>query len=938
MSNTHLWWSSSPITRDEMAAFALEQGLDLVGDPPWTGGVRQSTWAADEAQLTFAAHAPSGGGLVVVAAPRPELPEALCARFDLASPEEVMAAAEAAEGRPAVIAGLYAVGALLLATHREPVEEIAHLCRRLTDEDRHVRFGAARILRGWPRPEVVQAMEEAARSHPELRRLAQHLERQLEAVEAGIVDDHPTDDWGELIRRARAGLVEGKLARIERATDMLLDEALDHPEGLLLRAYFHAGSGQPVLALGLAGAAREAIADASDEREEGDTDDLVALAAEVQVIVGRVAGETAERDAAERVMSWLARFDEADRAGPLYGMAQALIETLEHHRPLLCFLAGRFDDDLERLGEAVMLAPDAPSARFARGRAWCGLAPDRAEAELREALRLLEGGGARSAAAEQIESFVESLRREEVLEVLTPLVYEQERWNEAGALADALVEANPGSAMGWQIRANARTFAGRHREAAELYRETLEALEAILDGDGMLFGQDPRPAMHFNRACVLSKIDARQEALEALRCAVVADAQWAERAVEDDYFGALLEDETFKRIVAREPRALVSAEALEEEAVADLVDRALGLNHQGDVDAALEIAETAAERARWGGHPELEVRALALRGRIVAVERDPGAGMEMVERAVASLASDTAEEVRIEAVHARGLVLQLNGRLDEAEAAYRHALELRRTRYGEAHPLLAKSLGDLANLATLQGDDEAGEPLWQEAVALLEAYLEGEDEASEGDDEELRVEARTDLAILRANLGRLALRRGHWAEAMGEATAATEAVEGLLRMGYQHGVAFMDSLAELLRDITRVAPDGASVRVATAVEMRVEGVGLDSRPTVREEQTFWRRLRRFVARLRREGVGEDVLADTFSQALRGPEQLPEALRALPELGGFAHALAQRAAAVPSFLVLAPMALETARADGRLDLALEQLEGLCLSYVIEGAEG
>ncbi len=933
MTETTLWVAHAPVERADVAAFADARGLNPVGDPPWTGGVRQSTWANDEVQLTFAAHAPSGKGLFVVAAAGEDLAEALRDRFSLSSPDEVLAAAAEAEGRAELVASAYSVGALLLATHRDPQAEVAFLCERLTHDDRHVRFAAARILRGWPRPEVVAAMRRAAETHDEMRALAEHLERQRRAAEAGTIDDHPTDDWQELIRRARAGLEEGKLARIERATDMLFEERLDHPEGLVLRAHFHALTGQPMLALGLAGAAREAIADEAEVRDDDDTDDLEALTAELQALTDDLVQATPEEGVEDAVRSWLGRFDDDGAEGEVYGMARALLEPLKDLRPLMCFLSGRYDDDVEQLAEAVALAPDSPSARRAYGVALQETSPEKAEVELREALRLLEQKAEPSAAAEQIERF-EPTMHGEVLELLTPMVYEQQRYEEAGELADALVEVHPDSAIAWQIRANARTFSGRHREAADLYLETLEALDAIFDGDGIMFGEDPRPSMHFNRACVLSKIGARDESLDELRHAVRADAQWAERAVEDDYFGVLLEDETFKRIVAREPRALVSEAELEEGAVAARLERAHGLSHRGDVEAALEEAEAAAQHALWGGHDNLALRASTLRGRIMVLERDRGAGLELLERAVAGLGPDTPPEVRIEVVHTYGLGLQVNGRLDDAEAAYQQALEARRAHSGEGHPLLAKALGDLANLASLKGDDAAGERLRREAVALLEAHLEAEDEEEAA---EVRVEALTDLATLRANLGHLALRADAWTAALGEATEAVGAVEGLLAMGYHHGVAFMDNLAGLLNELTRVAPDEPSARAAAAVEMRVEGIGLDTRPEVREEQVFWRRLRRFVARLRREGVSDEVLTETFTQALRGPEHLPEALRAVPELGGFAHALAQRAAVVPTFLILAPMALETARADGRLDDALEQLEGLCLSYVLEGLE-
>ncbi|MEL7159926.1 MAG: hypothetical protein AAFN92_04150, partial [Bacteroidota bacterium] len=67
--------------------------------------------------------------------------------------------------------------------------------------DRHVRFAAARILRGWPRRDVVAALGRAAQQHAELAPLYAHLERQLAAAEAGVLGDEPTDDEAELLER-----------------------------------------------------------------------------------------------------------------------------------------------------------------------------------------------------------------------------------------------------------------------------------------------------------------------------------------------------------------------------------------------------------------------------------------------------------------------------------------------------------------------------------------------------------------------------------------------------------------------------------------------------------------------------------------------------------------------------------------------------------------
>ena len=40
MSEATLWVCRRPVARADIAAFVEEHGLELVGDPPWTGGVR----------------------------------------------------------------------------------------------------------------------------------------------------------------------------------------------------------------------------------------------------------------------------------------------------------------------------------------------------------------------------------------------------------------------------------------------------------------------------------------------------------------------------------------------------------------------------------------------------------------------------------------------------------------------------------------------------------------------------------------------------------------------------------------------------------------------------------------------------------------------------------------------------------------------------------
>lgn len=926
-----------PIRRDQVAALAEELALRRVADPPWTSATRHTSWEGDDTQLTFVAHGPSGLGLLIVEEPPAgQVAEMVAARFDAKAPEAVIEAGRAASRPVDVVKAVFAAAALMLPTRSSRELAAEFLCDKLLDERELVRWAASSVLRIQARPDVGKAYEAAAERYPELRHLAGIIRANCQAAEDGTLHDGPTDSWFTLLRRARQGLADEKCKRVEKASEMLLDEKLDHGEGLLLRGLAYEAAGDGVLALGLVGAsvaAQRWDRDAASEEDE----QAAALERETEGARARlealVSAMTAEEraQAAPALTTWLERFRDDGRPAPEAGMARALCDHLPGYEPLLCFVAGSFDRDVPLLERALAGAGDSPSCVAAMGFAVRKADEARGESLFRQAMALADASGERSEAAQRIESYRperDRATKASMLEVLANMAYERQDWDEAGKLGDRLVEADPDTTVGWQLRANARTFALKHQEAAALYEQAIEELTRILDADDdtIRLGADPRAGMHFNLSCVLAKLGQREASLDHLRQAVREEEKFCEQAVEDDYYGELLEDPEFKAIVAQEPRALVLKEELERDFVEQLTTRALGLSHRGDVDGACDTAERAAELAELGEHPDLQIRALSVHGRTLAFDGDPGVGLELLEQAVElAEAQDADEKLLAETIHTHGFVLDADGQVEEAEEAYHRALELRKEAYGEDHPVVAKSYGDLARLVAAQERTNDARAFMEQGTELLERYLRGDPE-----DDDTRIEALVDLATLRANLAQIAEQAGHIDRALEGMGRAVAALEPVFDEGYTAGEAFMGHAAALADRLVQQAETEEQLEAARSLVHRLAGLGQSADPAIRAEQVFWQRLRRFVARMKSEGVPDEALAEIFIKALRGGDDLPAELRSVPELGGLANELAQRAARYSTFIVMAPLALQTAAEGGSIDQALEDLEGLCVS--------
>lgn len=166
---------------------------------------------------------------------------------------------------------------------------------------------------------------------------------------------------------------------------------------------------------------------------------------------------------------------------------------------------------------------------------------------------------------------------------------------------------------------------------------------------------------------------------------------------------------------------------------------------RGETVTAREILDHGAERIHreLADQPELQATLLEATGRVYTQLGLYGRARPLLEEALAlqratSLAVDVAAEDadgssrdrsgdRPEALartlQTLGDVLQQEGDYEAAEAAYREALEVRRDRFGERHPKVAESLHDLGDVLQDQGDYASAEELYREALSQRRELL-----------------------------------------------------------------------------------------------------------------------------------------------------------------------------------------------------------------------
>ncbi|WP_291835753.1 tetratricopeptide repeat protein, partial [Brevundimonas sp.] len=158
---------------------------------------------------------------------------------------------------------------------------------------------------------------------------------------------------------------------------------------------------------------------------------------------------------------------------------------------------------------------------------------------------------------------------------------------------------------------------------------------------------------------------------------------------------------------------------------------ALGIERYGADDvpgagaalkAAVEVVET-----RLGPAAKALVHPLAVQARLKLEVGDYPGALADLERALSLMdeASDPLERATL--IYDRARTLDALGRNEEAEAAARESLAIRRAQLGEVHEKTADSLNLVANALTAQGRHAEADPLYRQVLGMYEVLYGPDD-------------------------------------------------------------------------------------------------------------------------------------------------------------------------------------------------------------------
>jgi tetratricopeptide (TPR) repeat protein/predicted Ser/Thr protein kinase len=156
-----------------------------------------------------------------------------------------------------------------------------------------------------------------------------------------------------------------------------------------------------------------------------------------------------------------------------------------------------------------------------------------------------------------------------------------------------------------------------------------------------------------------------------------------------------------------------------------------------------------------------------------------------------------------------GLVLKAQGKYAEAEVENRRALELRQRVLGPEHPDVAASRGNLGGILTTLGKHAEAEAEFRSAVALLDEALGPE---------------HPDAVSMRGNLGVILHAQGSYAEAEAEFRRTIARQEEVLGPEHPDIAAFRNNLAVVLRAQGKHEEAEAEYRRTLAVWEKAWGV------------------------------------------------------------------------------------------------------------------
>ncbi|MEZ4409403.1 MAG: hypothetical protein R3A52_23470 [Polyangiales bacterium] len=910
----------------------LDAGFTRVVDQARQGPSRAAEYVRGDARVLLVVYGEMGAAALHLNDLDPELRARLGSALRLDDVDAVMSRLDAATDDPSRLAALRRVAVVANTPSAPDAPRAVEALARCFESPSVVLRAAAASFAPLGSRAVEAALANARQRFRDLDVAWERARELCQAAEEGTLGDLPTDDARELERRAVEGAQRGQWTRVQRAADAWLATQPWVADAWFLRGRAEAEAGDRALGyLWIVAACDRKRIDLDAEVDVQRADGVPQQPERVRALEDALAAWERARDAVratvtpgdapagldELLLRW-AEMEGAHGGSGAHGLAAAGRELpwiAPSEGPFARWLRAEYDDatDEDRAG----LLRDAPESAWVWARE-AEHAP-RGEYDARrrayaEAQRWMEAAPAEGTLAARIAALQTargaSVGVARLREGAMRAAYEAQRWDEAAALADAMVEADPDAVLAWQTRANARTFGLRHEEAAAAYDDALRELDRIVAG-GSSFVTDPRSSMEFNRACVLAKLGRRDDALDGLRRAIAYDEKWAGEARADDYFEALWSDPEFLAVVRGDPGARRTRAQRSPEYGRALLIAVNGDMARGDARAAVANATEALSLAEALDAPQLAVTAGLLLGyaRVAVGELD--AGLEVARRARARLdaIADAPAQWRAEQLAEFVTPLTLAGRFDEAERASRDALSARVDAFGERSTAVLIGHHQLLGILAARG---APEP---EQLAVLDRALSLA---------RVVVRESPDEAEPRAQRAQLLARRATLTAEPGEvATLLDEAVGELERALPLGGLraAHVDMVLDVTERAASTAAGEAGERLV-ASHARALAI-LYPGPAEREERLFWRRMRRDAQALRMQGVDDARIASMLSDALRGEGASEGAF------DGFGDHIARAAAGHPTLMVLAPMSIETATLSGDVMRTFDDLEDMIL---------
>lgn len=954
-------------TIDELHAHLAPAGFVRTVDEIGHGN-HVTEWTAHDqsAVVVYVASATTGGSMLAINADDPASHSRLLTN-DLAL--EPFAAFMARFDTNADVASLIfalgemrLIGKLLPSADRAVLRVVDSL---LDDPRRAVRVALIEVIDSLLWPELDAAFARLLALEPAFAGYAAMREKAMADRRDGTLHDAETDDLDTLIDRAKLGLRDGQMARVRRAAKMILD---DDPES-------HHGHGYR----GIAALRDEKLAQALIDLEIA-----IGLSAKypqwnaywqqhanevrAQLTARPVALTAADHDLLFAVVTeHLSRHD-----ATLEAVIRELQQVLVAPDPIVTFFAGEVARHRSHYATAIKAwrtVRDAFPRSLYAAIAYHHLVdryPDqnyeptydeygyptkpkdlrkRNDAEIAETARAVAEVEARlgrtdplSAEEQMIASYYAGhynrWTERGVLVWLAELAYETKDYERAlGYCARVLAENKHEHALyrAAMLRAQSLTGLLRHAEAVDAYAEAIDAVRALKASGEVIWSTDPRGQLYFNRACELSKLGRRDEALRDLRQALSYDHKWIEAAKTDDYFAPLHRNAEFVSLLAQPPTVRSDDEP-------DIVDVAAAekelLRHlwNSEYRAARPLGLALVRYAEETGDAALLVRTQTKLGTAYAYSGDLDEGLRRAQAAVdlGATALATAPADRVEPIHMLGAIHHARGEHALARQRYEEALALRTATEGPDSIAHAKSFGDLARLAVDLADLDEAVAWTERGRALLSAAIERL--PSDHDD---WFEAVFDLASIESNLAMTLASTPRHAEAV---DAFERSVRGFVRFAAADRrvpVPFIErTLHRMQALLGNPSVDLALLARADAAQAELAALHPDNDdpPVVRAEKLFWKRLGFALRAEIANGRSEPEIGALLHAMTRDGHGVPPSLQALmPELA--------RRLARGGFLVTSAMAIQMLQTGAQsLDETLRTLTDIGVGYAFEEGTG